>query len=143
MYLFCLQDVYAYARETGSLKQEPKLEACSNQTQANRKVSPSQMGDNIGTITAPITEPRTTVTGVPNKFGKIIYPDSHKLFVGNLFSECKDDLLQVFSEYGEVTFPGRQFAHTITKFMSPASVVFMLTKVGVEQDLSLVSISCG
>ena len=96
--------MFTYARETGSLKEETKFEACSTQTPATRKASPSQMGDNVGTITAPITEPRTTVTGVPNKYGKIIYPDTHKLFVGNLFSECKDDLMQVFSEYGEVTF---------------------------------------
>jgi hypothetical protein len=39
---------------------------------------------------------------VSNRWGKIIYPDSHKLFVGNLLTECKDVLVNIFSPYGEV-----------------------------------------
>jgi hypothetical protein len=98
--------VHAYARETElfnttPLNEERKLEE-SSQIPANRRVSPSPRGDSVGTSTTTVTQTRTTVSGVPNKYGKIIYPDSHKLFVGNLFSECKDDLLQVFGEYGEV-----------------------------------------
>ena len=86
-----------------ALKEETKLEECS-QTPANRRVSLTSMGDNAGTIPAAVTQPRVPVTGVPNKYGKIIYPDTHKLFVGNLFSDCKDDLQLIFGEYGEVIF---------------------------------------
>ena len=43
-------------------------------------------------------------TGIPNKYGKVIYPDSHKLFIGNLFTECKDDLIEIFSPFGEVMY---------------------------------------
>ena len=41
--------------------------------------------------------------GIQNRYGKMIYPDSHKLFVGNLFDENKEPLIETFSPFGSVS----------------------------------------
>lgn len=61
-----------------------------------------------------------------NKYGKVIYPDSHKLFVGNLFKECREELLELFSPYGEVTI----FKHSQT--VKIFGLVILATEIKLE-----------
>ena len=56
----------------------------------------------IKSTIANVEQPRQTL-GIASKYGKTYYPDSHKLFVGNLFSECKNDLINLFSSYGKAS----------------------------------------
>ena len=69
---------------------------------AHQKMMTTPAQPEVKSTIAIAQQPRQTL-GIASKYGKMYYPDTHKLFVGNLFSECKEDLIVLFSPYGEVS----------------------------------------